>query len=180
LGHSLQHQDRWDSFLSKIVYDFSWNEEALDSIRHIKKRIEREISKETRSHIDFKYGKGGIADLEFLVQFLQIKHGRHHPAVRAPELNKAVVALCEAEIVKEDEKNTLIQAHQFERLVENRYQLMEEWTSREVTRESPTLSRLAASIGYKGDELAVRKAFVSDWDATAAAVRHLVEKYFYV
>ena len=61
----------------------------------------------------------------------------------------------------------------------NRYQLMEEWTSREVPRESPTLSRLAASMGYEGDALVVRKAFISDWDEMAASVRHLVDKYFY-
>jgi glutamate-ammonia-ligase adenylyltransferase len=179
LGDSVEHRNRWESFVSKVVYGYSWNEEAFESIRHIKRRIETEISKETRSQIDFKYGKGGIADLEFLVQFLQIKHGGQHPGARAPELNDAVLALCEAEIVTEEERDTMLRAHQFERMVENRYQLMEEWTSREVSRESPTLSRLAASIGYKGDVSMVRKAFISDWDEITASVRQLVDRYFY-
>jgi glutamate-ammonia-ligase adenylyltransferase len=172
------HGDRWNSLLSTVVYEYDWNEEASESIRHIKRRIETEISKETRSHIDFKYGKGGIADLEFLVQFLQVKHGRQHPGVRAPQLNEAVRALCEGGILAEKEMDTILQAHQFERLVENRYQLMEEWTAREISRESPTLARLAASIGYRGDASAMRRSFLSDWDGTARSVRQLVEKYF--
>ncbi len=179
LDDSKVHLNRWSSLLSAVVYEWDWNEEAFESIRHIKRRIEAEINKETRSHIDFKYGKGGIADLEFLVQFLQIRHGRQYPGVRVPELKEAVLALFYAGIVAEQERDTLLRAHQFERLVENRYQLMEEWTAREIPRESPTLGRLAASIGYKDDKSAARKSFISDWDEIARSVRQLVEKYFF-
>ncbi len=179
LDDSKEHLSRWSSLLSTVVYEYDWAEDSFESIRHIKRRIETEINKETRSHIDFKYGKGGIADLEFLVQYLQIKHGRRHPGIRVPELKEAVLALSEAGIVTEQEKDTLLQAHQFERLVENRYQLMEEWAAREISRESPVLGRLAASIGYKGDESVVRKSFVADWDEIARSVRQLVEKHFY-
>jgi glutamate-ammonia-ligase adenylyltransferase len=179
LGDSKEHLSRWSSLLSTVVYEYDWDEDSFESIRHIKRRIEAEISKETRSHIDFKYGKGGIADLEFLVQLLQIKNGQRHPGVRVPELGKAALALSEAGAVTEQERDTILRAHQFERQVENRYQLMEEWTSREISRESPVLGRLAASIGYKGDESAARKSFVSDWDEISRSVRQLVKKYFY-
>jgi glutamate-ammonia-ligase adenylyltransferase len=179
LSDAGEHRNRWNSLVSTVVYEHDWNEEAFESIRHIKRRIEAEINKETRSHIDFKYGKGGIADLEFLVQFLQIRHGRQHPGVRAPGLKGAVLGLSQAGVLKEQERDTLLRAHQFERRVENRYQLMEEWTAREISRESPLLVRLAASMGYRGDAPAVRKSFVSDWDETARSVRQLVEKYFY-
>ena len=63
--------------------------------------------------------------------------------------------------------------------VTNRYQLMEEWTLREISRESPMLVRLAGSLGYRGEAMSVRKSFTSDWDETARSVRELVEKYFY-
>jgi glutamate-ammonia-ligase adenylyltransferase len=179
LDNSRQHRNRWDSMLSTTVYEYDWNEESFESIRHIKRRIETEINKETRNHIDFKYGKGGISDLEFLVQFLQIRNGRQYPDVRVPELKEAVLAICAAGIITRQERDSLLRAHQFERLVENRYQLMEEWTAREISRESPTLERLAASIGYKGDATAARKSFISDWDETAQSVRQLMEKYFY-
>jgi [glutamine synthetase] adenylyltransferase / [glutamine synthetase]-adenylyl-L-tyrosine phosphorylase len=179
LSDSTEHQDRWTNMLASVVYEFEWTEEALESIRHIKRRIESEKSKGSRNNLDFKYGKGGIADLEFLVKFLQIKYGRHHSGVQTPGLKCAVLALHKAGVLKDQEKDVLLQAHQFERQVENRFQLMEEWTSREISRESPSLSRLAASIGYRGDATAVRKAFVSDWEDIAGSVRRLVEKHFY-
>jgi glutamate-ammonia-ligase adenylyltransferase len=179
LGDSGERPKRWEEMLKSVVYEFDWNEDAVESIRHIKRRIESEISKESRNYLDFKYGKGGIADLEFLVQFLQIRYGRQHSGIQTPGLKDAVIALHEAGVLKEQEKDTILQAHQFERRVENRYQLMEEWTSREISRESPALSRLAASLGYRGDAAAVRKKFVSDWDEIAGLVRRLVEKHFF-
>jgi glutamate-ammonia-ligase adenylyltransferase len=179
LGGSDEYLNRWNSLISDVVYEYDWNEEAFESIRHIKRRIEAEISKETRYQVDFKYGKGGIADLEFLVQFLQIQHGRQHPAIRVPSLQDAVLGLYGAGILEVHERDTILRAHRFERLVENRYQLMEEWTAREVSRQSPLLARLAASIGYRGDASAARKSFLSDWDETAQSVRELVEMRFY-
>jgi glutamate-ammonia-ligase adenylyltransferase len=171
--------NQWDSLLSTVVYEYDWNDEALESIRHVKRRIEAEKNRETRSDLDLKYGKGGIADLEFVVQFLQVKHGRAHLGVRASGLKDAVLALCEAGILTHQEGDTMLRAHQFERLVENRYQLMEEWNAREMSRESPQLARLAASLGYQGDASAARKSFLSDWDETTRSVRQLVERHLY-
>jgi glutamate-ammonia-ligase adenylyltransferase len=179
LGASGEHSNRWDDFLGSVVYEYDWNEDAFESIRHIKRRIESEISKESRNYIDFKYGKGGIADLEFLVQFFQIKYGRQHLRIRTPNLKDAVLALHEAGIFKEREKDIILQAHQFERMVENRYQLMEEWSSREISRESAALVRLAASLGYRGDAATVRKAFISEWNDIAGSVRRMVEEHFF-
>ncbi|HTY64905.1 MAG TPA: DUF294 nucleotidyltransferase-like domain-containing protein [Acidobacteriota bacterium] len=179
LGGSGGHSSRWDELLASHVYEFDWNEEAFESIRHIKRRMESEINRESRNHIDFKYGKGGVADLEFLVKFLQIKHGRLHPRIRTPNLKDAVLGLYGAGILGEREKDAMLHAHRFERAVENHYQLMEEWTSREISRESAGLLRLAASLGYRGDTATVRKAFLSDWDDLAGSVRKLVEAYFY-
>lgn len=171
---------QWNTFISEVVYGYPWNEEAFESIRHIRRRIENEKNKESRIYIDFKYGRGGIADLEFLVQFFQVRHGGKHASVRAPGLAEAAQALWEAGAFSESERNAILEAHSFQRRVENRYQLMEEWNLREISRESPLLARLARSLGYRGDTtLAVCKALLSDWDDQAQTVRSLVEKYFY-
>lgn len=179
LDESPEALKQWNEFLAAVVYEFDWNDEACESIRHVKRRIEREKSRETKNNLDFKYGRGGIADIEFLIEFLQIRHGKSHPDIRVPGLKDALLALHGNGILSGEEKDRLLEAHRFERLVENRYQLMEEWTSRELSRESPLLVRLAGSLGYRGGAAAVRKSFVSDWDNTARQVRELVEKYFY-
>jgi glutamate-ammonia-ligase adenylyltransferase len=171
---------RWSVLLADIVYEFQWDEEALESIRHLKKRIEAEKSRESQTHLDFKYGKGGIADLEFLVQFLQLLHGKKEDAVRTPSVPEAILALEGVEALSPDEARGLLAAHRFHRLVENHYQLMEEWGSREISRESPQFVRLARSIGIPSQTpSAVRNELLAQWEDHATKVRKLVEKYFY-
>ncbi len=172
--------ERWRGLTAEVVYDYPWNEEAFGSIRHLKRRIENEKSKESRIYLDFKYGKGGVADLEFLVQSLQIRYGGKHPECRVPDAAGALSALSEAGAFTREERDALLEAHRFQRRVENRYQLVEEWNSREISREAPVLARVARSLGYKGEtQSQVRRSFLADWDCHAFAVRRLVEKYFY-
>jgi len=170
---------RWDDVVEQVVWRYPWEEEAFEQIRRLKRRIETEKSKESAVCVDFKYGKGGITDLEFLIQFLQIAYGNRHPGVRAPGLAQAACALKETGALSARERDEVLAAHQFQRRTENHYQLLQEWTSREVSRESPLLARLARSLGYCGELDAARKAFLADWDAHARIVRQMVEKYFY-
>jgi glutamate-ammonia-ligase adenylyltransferase len=175
-----QGSGRWEQILDEIVYDYRWDEEALGSIRHLKRRIENEKNKESRMRLDFKYGRGAIVDLEFLVQFLQLRLGPVHRAVRAPATADAVPALHAAGAITGAERDLLLRANLFSRKVENHYQLMEEWNLREISRDSPALLRLARSVGYSGVSSAeIRRRFLSDWDENAAAVRALVNQYFY-
>jgi [glutamine synthetase] adenylyltransferase / [glutamine synthetase]-adenylyl-L-tyrosine phosphorylase len=146
----------------------------------LKKRIETEKNRESRIHLDFKYGKGGIADLEFLVQFLQLLYGRKEEGVRTPSVAAAIPALQRAGALSISEAGILSTAHRFHRLVENRYQLMEEWGAREIARESPQLVRLARSIGITAQTRSqVRSEFLELWEDHATKVRKLVESHFY-
>ena len=171
---------RWNALVSDVVYGFPWDEESFQSIRRLKRRIEAEKSRESSAYLDFKYGRGGIADLEFLVQFLQLRFGRKYPAVRTPAISDAIPALESLGALSNDESSALLAAHRVQRHVENHYQLMEEWASREISRESPQLARLARSLGFlRGSPSEVRKSFLSMWEERARVVRALVEKYFY-
>ncbi|NWG13638.1 MAG: hypothetical protein HXY20_08900 [Acidobacteria bacterium] len=179
LGASPQDQARWARIVRQIVYEYGWDDESLESVRHLKRRAETELNRESRTHIDFKYGRGGVTDLEYLVQFLQLRHGRRSEAVRSPRITQALPALSDAGAITGEECAILLDAHRFQRHVENHYQLQEEWPLREVSRESPALGRLARSLGYQGDSPAgIRRRFISDWEERAREVRRLFEKYF--
>ncbi len=179
LGDSPEGQARWSAILQEVVYDYVWDEKSLESIRHLKRRAETELNRESRTHIDFKHGKGGITELEYLVQFLQLRYGKGNEAARAQPIAMALPALHEAGAITEDECGILLEAHRFQRHVENHYQLQEEWPLREASRESPALTRLARSMGYRGGTPGEdRRKFVSDWMQRAHEVRRLFEKYF--
>lgn len=169
-------ESRWNGLIRQAVYQFEWNDDSFQELRHLKKRIESEKNRESRINIDFKYGKGGVVDLEFLVQWLQIHYGRENENVRTPNLAAAIAALESAGAVSALERDEILRIHRLQRLVENRYQLLEEWNSREVSRESSALERLARSLGYGNRAgLGARRVFLDEWDAGARFVRRLVE-----
>ncbi len=180
IGASAEAQARWDQTVIQTVYDFPWNLEAIAGVRHLKRRIESEHNKESRICLDFKFGKGGIADLEFAIKLLQARHGGLHPSVRGRAVADILFALHDAKVLTAEEAEQLLATHRFQRRVENHYQLIEEWTSHEISRESPILTRLARSLGYRaGTQAEARKAFLADWESTTQFVRKLVETHFY-
>jgi glutamate-ammonia-ligase adenylyltransferase len=172
--------ESWRELRDRVVYGFTWDAEAIESVRHLKRRIEAETRRESRTHLDFKHGHGGIADLEFLIQMLQVLHGAGDEAVRSPVIDVALPALERAGALSAAEASDLAAAHRFARKVETHYQLMDEGVAREISRESPQLTRLARSLGFTtGDAAGARRAFVAEWERHAARVRQLVERYFY-
>ncbi len=180
LGGTREDARIWEQFVAENAYGFSWDPESMAAIRHLKRRLETEKNRESRTHLDFKHGKGGVADLDFLVQSLQLHHGRRLESVRTPDLEAALISMAAAGALPRGEAELLLQAHRFQRHVENHYQLMEEWTSREISRESPALTRLARSLDYSGSSAdEVRRRFAADWDEHARFVRQTVERYFY-
>ncbi len=173
-------QREWDEMVARTVYEYGWDGAALEELRHLKRRIDIEKNKESRINVDFKYGKGGIVDLEFLVQWLQIHWGRDHREVRSPGVAAAVPALCSAGAISTSDRDQIMHIHRFQRLAENRFQLLEEWNSREVSRESPVLERLARSLGYReSPDGSARRAFLGDWEKSARVVRALLEKHVF-
>jgi glutamate-ammonia-ligase adenylyltransferase len=175
-----QNEKRWAEAVARAVYEYDWDEAAFEELRHLKRRIENEKNKESRINIDFKYGKGGIVDLEFLVQWLQIRNGRENSAARSPCISIAVPALGSAGAISIEEQAELISIHRFQRLVENRYQLLEEWNSREISRESPVMERLARSMGYQANSSrSAKKAFLNEWDDRAQVVRRHLESHVF-
>jgi glutamate-ammonia-ligase adenylyltransferase len=165
---------RWEQVLERCVYRYPWDRPALEAVRRLKRRIETELSRESRSQLDFKHGKGGGSDLEFLVQLLQVMRGGEMKSLRSPSVAEALAALGKAGVLPAAEADELREAYRFQRRLESRYQLMEEWAAREISRESPALERLARSLGYHG-----RSEFLAEWDAHSVFVRGMMERYFY-
>jgi len=59
-------------------------------IRHVRSRMEVELGREGQGRVHLKFGAGGLVDIEFLVQALQLTHGARHPALRTPSTRRAL------------------------------------------------------------------------------------------
>jgi len=82
--------------LSRLVYGDALPRASLKEIAEVRTRMERELGRETRGRLHVKYGRGGLVDVEFLAQALQLVHGHDKPDVRRFTTTTALAGLARA------------------------------------------------------------------------------------
>jgi glutamate-ammonia-ligase adenylyltransferase len=129
---------------------------------------------------ELKLGRGGLRDVEFAVQLLQLVHGRADESLRVGSTLDALGALRDGGYVGRDDGNSLADAYAFLRTTEHRIQLARLRRTHLVPDDPGVLLRLARSMGFRADARGDATAvWVSEWDLHAREVRRLHEKLFY-
>src|SRR5882762_6781324 len=154
-----------------FVYPKSTTPDLLDEIASIKHRIERDLVGTEKLERDVKLGRGGIRDIEFIVQTLQLIHGARHPFLQEPSMLKALRALRELDLLPTDEVLTLDNTYRFLRRVEHRLQIEAEQQTHVVPREPEALRRLALSLRFSSSE-----GFTAALHEKMRAVRPIFER----
>ena len=131
-----------------FIYPKSATPDLLDEIANIKHRIERDVVGSEKLERDVKLGRGGIRDIEFIVQTLQLIHGARNPFLQEPSMLKALRALRELDLLPRDEVLALDNAYRFLRRVEHRLQIEAEQQTHTIPAEPVPLSRLARSLRF--------------------------------
>jgi [glutamine synthetase] adenylyltransferase / [glutamine synthetase]-adenylyl-L-tyrosine phosphorylase len=131
-----------------FIYPRSPTPDLLDEIANIKRRIERDALGKDKLDRDVKLGRGGIREIEFVVQTLQFIHGGRHAFLQETSTLNALRALAELELIPRAEVVDLDRAYRFLRQVEHRLQIEAEQQTHTVPRDPITLKRLARSIGF--------------------------------
>ena len=131
-----------------FIYPRSPTPDLLDEVANIKRRIEREALGTDELDRDVKLGRGGIREIEFVVQTLQFIHGGRHAFLQETSTMKALRALAELELIPQKEVVDLDRAYRFLRQVEHRLQIEAEQQTHTVPRDSVALKRLARSLGF--------------------------------
>src|SRR5213596_3567102 len=135
-----------------FIYPKTSTPDLLDEIAKIKHRIERDIVGTEKLERDVKLGRGGIRDIEFIVQTLQLIHGARHPFLQEPNMLKALRALRELDLLASQEVLALDNAYRFLRRVEHRLQIEAERQTHVVPRDAEALRRLALSLRFSSSE----------------------------
>jgi [glutamine synthetase] adenylyltransferase / [glutamine synthetase]-adenylyl-L-tyrosine phosphorylase len=131
-----------------FIYPRSATPDLLDEIANIKHRIERDVVGPEKLERDVKLGRGGIRDIEFIVQTLQLIHGARNPFLQEASMLKALRALRELDLLPHDEVLALDNAYRFLRRVEHRLQIEAEQQTHTVPSEAEALDRLARSLRF--------------------------------
>ncbi|MCW2797670.1 bifunctional [glutamine synthetase] adenylyltransferase/[glutamine synthetase]-adenylyl-L-tyrosine phosphorylase [Nocardioides sp.] len=123
-----------------------------------------------------KLGSGGLRDVEFAVQLLQLVHGRADERIRMPTTLSALEALTRAGYVGREDGEALHEAYAFLRTLEHRIQLFQLRRIHVVPEDEPSLRRLGRSMNYIKAPVATLD---KTWQHHRREVRRLHEKLFY-
>src|SRR5438094_4305856 len=131
-----------------FIYPKSATPDLLEEIANIKRRIERDVVGPDKLHRDVKLGIGGIREIEFIVQALQLINGTRHPFLQQPSMLKALRALRELNFLPHEEDLALDGAYRFLRRVEHRLQIEAEQQTHTMPEERKAVGRLAYSLRF--------------------------------
>jgi glutamate-ammonia-ligase adenylyltransferase len=131
-----------------FIYPKSATPDLLEEVANIKHRIERDVVGPEKLERDVKLGRGGIRDIEFIVQTLQLIHGARNPFLQESSMLKALRALRELDLLPHDDVLALDNAYRFLRRVEHRLQIEAEQQTHTVPEEPELLNRLARSLRF--------------------------------
>ncbi len=162
----------------EIVYRPGLEREALGEIRAMKNRIDRRLRARGQQERHVKLGVGGIRDIEFHIQALQLLYGGQDPWLRERNSLRALHRLAERGYLSWEESGRLARAYVFLRTVEHRLMLLHALQTHTLPADPDELAKLARRLGYAGDREAVAEAFLLDYDRTRRTVRAAFEGFF--
>ena len=160
--------------VAPLVYREELSPHAIEEVRRVKVRLEEYVRARGKAGVEVKRGWGGIRDVEFAVQLLQIVHGGRDARLRQPNTLRALSVLAAEGYVAEDDAEALAGAYRFLRRVEHRLQMVRDLQTHELPGDRASLARLARSLDLDGpDELK------AEYGRQTSLVRGLHERLFY-
>ncbi|HET6561420.1 MAG TPA: bifunctional [glutamine synthetase] adenylyltransferase/[glutamine synthetase]-adenylyl-L-tyrosine phosphorylase [Marmoricola sp.] len=166
---------RYSETIGPLVWKAAERDGFVAAVQAMRRRVIEHIPAK-ESDRQLKLGPGGLRDVEFAVQLLQMVHGRTDTELRMPTTLSALAALTERGYVGRDDGSALHDAYKFLRTVEHRLQLHQLRRTHVIPEDEQSLRRLGRSLGFL-------KEPVSELDKALRhhrrEVRRLHEKLFY-
>ncbi|MGW2314583.1 bifunctional [glutamine synthetase] adenylyltransferase/[glutamine synthetase]-adenylyl-L-tyrosine phosphorylase, partial [Actinomadura luteofluorescens] len=168
---------RYLDTITPIVWKAAEGESFVEDVQDMRRRVEADLNQRTAdSERQLKLGPGGLRDVEFAVQLLQLVHGRADETLRSPTTLDALADLSRGGYVARDDAAALASAYRFLRRVEHLVQLHRLRRTHLVPDDEAGLRRLGRALGLRTDPVG---EFTALWRRHAREVRRIHEKLFY-
>jgi glutamate-ammonia-ligase adenylyltransferase len=161
--------------IDPIVYRSSMDLGGVEAIRAMKQKIEQAKERDGAT-FNVKLGPGGIRDIEFVAQALQLMHGGRQPQVRQRSTQASLQALAETGALDSESSVAVLAAYRFLRRVENRIQMEGERQLYHLPATDAGQTRIARALGYLDED--GTDAFAASLDAHRGRVREVFSALF--
>ncbi|BBE22488.1 glutamate-ammonia-ligase adenylyltransferase [Arthrobacter sp. MN05-02] len=170
---------RYEEAIAPFVWASSQREGFVEAVRAMRRRVTDNIPGDEEAR-QLKLGPGGLRDVEFTVQLLQLVHGRLDESLRARDTVSAIGALSAGGYIGRSDALDLDDAYRYLRVLEHRIQLMQMRRTHLMPEDQTALRALARSS--EGCMVTVRPSAQSlseKWQRTRRLVKRLHEAIFY-
>ncbi|MER6616802.1 bifunctional [glutamine synthetase] adenylyltransferase/[glutamine synthetase]-adenylyl-L-tyrosine phosphorylase [Streptomyces xantholiticus] len=161
--------------VAPLVWQAAERENFVADVQKMRRRVVDNIPA-AEIERELKLGPGGLRDVEFAVQLLQLVHGRSDATLHSGTTLEALQALAAGGYVGRADAAQLDEAYRFLRAMEHRIQLHKLRRTHLVPEDEADLRRLARSLGLRTDPVATLNR---EWRRHGSVVRRLHEKIFY-
>jgi glutamate-ammonia-ligase adenylyltransferase len=161
--------ERVQALVTNFAYG-PWTTAIPAYVRDVRARMERELAHESDRRLDFKVGKGGLADIDFTVQLIQIREGHRRPEFRIPGTRRLLSSFPATPYLDAAEVHQLRAAHRFLRSLELMARMENDSTVSWISAHAPDLTPLGVRLGFEkpaGDNL------LKQYQDTTTGVRKL-------
>jgi glutamate-ammonia-ligase adenylyltransferase len=161
------------AMVSPLVWAAARRPSFVEDVQAMRRRVV-DLIPATEAEREVKLGRGGLRDVEFAVQLLQLVHGRGDVTLRSPTTMLALAALADGGYVGRDDAAQLAASYRFLRSLEHRLQLRQLRRTHLLPTDPQDRRRIARAMGYRDQ---------SEWQAElerhGREVRRIHEKLFY-
>lgn len=161
--------------IGPMVWSAAQRDGFVEDVQAMRRRVIEHLPPHEAPR-QLKLGSGGLRDVEFAVQLLQLVHGKADERVRPPTTLSALARLTEGGYVGRDDGASLHDSYAFLRTLEHRIQLYQLRRTHVVPEDEDSLRRLGRSLGYLKEPIGELNKV---WKHHRVEVRRLHEKLFY-
>lgn len=166
--------------IRQTVYGCGIDDAGREEIYRLRMRMENELAREKEGSYNIKTGRGGMVDVEFAVQYLQLREGCHYPELRTVSTVVALKEISTLKLLPEGNAETLLAGYKFLRKLENRLRIIHDYSVNDLSGSKGYLNKLARRLGYDAKMRNPGVAMICDYEEATGKIRDVFDRLFQV
>lgn len=158
------------------VYGSSIDDAGRREIHRLRMRMENELARETADSYNIKTGRGGMVDVEFIVQYLQLRHGCGYPELRTTATITALKEIASAGLLDGGDAETLLAGYKFLRKLENRLRIIHDYSVNDLSGPANYMDKLARRLGYDPRLKHPGASLIIDYEKVTGEIRDCYDR----
>jgi glutamate-ammonia-ligase adenylyltransferase len=174
---SAEFLEKLQAIISQLAFLRPVPENLQEEIYRLRRRMERENAREGYERFNIKTGRGGMVDVEFITQYLQLLNAARFESLHTQNTIDLLKIMAENKILVQNDTDQLINGYKFLRRLENKLRLLYDQSINELSAHNESFRKVARSLGYTSPVGQPEKELLKEYQAVTGSIRSLLEKY---